>query len=101
MLPFSSDCLTGEFTSQASEWGSTRLELQHSGVQRAHRMPPDEPNPAAPERVVDWQVHHLAFGEALLEAAGRLGVEAYLEYPGPGPKYADLTEFLLVKLAGE
>lgn len=66
-----------------------------------YRMPPEEPIPADPKKVDGWQVHHVAFGEALLEAAGEVGVEAYLEYPGREPRYRDLTEFLLAKLVGE
>lgn len=63
-----------------------------------YRMPPDEAIPSNPGQATSWKVHHVAFGEALLETAGRLGVEAYLEYPGRVPKYANLTEFFLAKL---
>ena len=63
-----------------------------------YSMKPDAKVPDNPKKIRGWFVHHVDFGIALKNKTDKLGLEAYLKYPGEETKYKSLVEFFVDKL---
>ncbi|MFV1996300.1 MAG: alpha/beta hydrolase fold domain-containing protein [Verrucomicrobiales bacterium] len=77
------------------------LDLLSKGdppVHMTYRMSPEEPVPEG-KGARGWQIHHVAFGQALQKKANQLGVENHLVYPGaPAVPWPNATLFFIDKL---